>query len=138
MPEIANPQLRGAVDHLITQVTPENVLDVRRVLLQEVVDLQTTIDRYDKQGDYRPTGPAATGGMGTPGVGFHVGHCSGDPISGPAAISFNRKIDGIVDGCKAYVADLNTAAESLAAIARNYDIAEDAIQTSFASVSLTW
>lgn len=138
VPEIANPQLRGAVEHLITQVNPENVLAVRKVILDEVLRLQGVIDRYDKQSSWTATGPNAhaNSSMCTPGAGFHVGRCSMDPISGPAAISFNRKIDAIVDNCKSYIRDLNAAGQKLAEVARAYAISEEQIESSFRSVSL--
>lgn len=135
MAEIGNPQLRGAVDNLVTQVTPDNVLAVRKVLMEEVIRLQKTIKQYELPTDYA-TGPTGTATMGTAGSGFHIGRCSDDPISGPAQISFNRKIDAVVESCRAYVADLNAAADTLADIARGYQYTEDQIANSFPRIKL--
>lgn len=135
VPEIANPQLRGAVDNLITQVTPENILDVRKVLLDEAAHLRETIRKHEQPGGFAPTGPGGTPEMGTPGSGFWVGRCSDDPISGPAALSFNTKIQKVVQNCKDYVSDLEAAGEQLAQIARGYGLTEDAIRTSFTQVA---
>ncbi|RZT88095.1 hypothetical protein EV383_5031 [Pseudonocardia sediminis] len=137
MAEIVNPHLRGAVDHLMTQVTPENVLGVRKVLLQEVRRLRDTIDRYENPSDFAGE-PEAPGRMGTPASGFRIGRCSDDPVSGPAQISFQRKIDAVVGDCKRYVADLNTAAEGLKDVARRYSLTEEQIEQSFESVKLRW
>lgn len=135
MAEITNPQLRGAVEHLVAQVTPENVLDVRNVLMQEVVRLQMVIKRYDMPSDFA-TEPADSGLMGTAGSGFRIGRCSDDPVSGPAQVSFNRKIMAIIDNCRAYVADLYSAADTLADIARSYQYSEDEIARSFPRIGL--
>lgn len=137
MAEIGNPQLRGAVDNLITQVTPDNVLGVRRVLLEEVQRLRDVIDANHQPSDY-DIAPGGGRGMGQPGVGFTIGRCSDDPISRPAQISFQRKIDAVVAQCRQYVTDLNSAAESLADIARRYDYTEEQIEGSFKSASLQW
>ncbi|MET0188242.1 MAG: hypothetical protein ABW212_04530 [Pseudonocardia sediminis] len=103
---------------------------VRQVLLDEACTLRDLIARYDITGDYQPTGgidPAA----GRPGVGFTVGLCSGDPVSAPAAVSFNRKIGGVVANCRAYVADLFVSCEHLASVARTYGVTDEAIAESF-------
>lgn len=122
----------------MTQVTPENVLGVRRVLLEEVERLRDEIKRNDLPSDYATAPEPTAGRMGTPGSGFYIGRCSDDPISGPAQISFNRKIEAVVDSCKKYVSDLNVAGEKLADVARRYSITDEEIQQSFASVKLPW
>lgn len=131
--EIRDPGLRGSVDHLMTQVTPDNVLAVRRVLLNEANELYEAVARYDRQVSLAPTGPGAevNAAGGRPGAGFEIGLCSGDPVSQPAAISFNRKIRKIVDGYYSYIADLFAAADQLRTVARNYRLSEDQISASF-------
>ena len=70
------------------------------------------------------------GRMGSPGHGVWIGRCSDDPISGPAQVSFNRKINTMLRPCWQYIWDLRTGGDQLAEAARRYGHTEDEIAAS--------
>lgn len=124
VPRIANRVLQDSVDNVIMQVNQDNVLGVRKVLLEEAERLDEAIN----DAVYAPASPPLSGRMGEPGHGVWVGRCSDDPISGPAQISFNRKIAAAIEQCRDYVDGLGVAGEQLGVVAQQYGFTEDEIQ----------
>lgn len=129
VPQIANPALQSSVDHVLMQVNPENVLGVRKVLIEEAELLAKEIRKVANV----PAPLPLPGRMGQPGYGVWVGRCSDDPVSGPAQISFNRKIAQAIEEAWKYVEDLGLAGEQLGAAARRYGYTENEIQSHFSS-----
>ncbi|MDN5918015.1 MAG: hypothetical protein L0I76_23460 [Pseudonocardia sp.] len=127
VPRIANAHLQSSIDHVLMQVDRDTVLKARAVLMQEADELEDAMTRAT--GGAPPT--ALPGRMGQPGHGVWVGRCSDDPISGPAQISFNRKIDAVLEPCRQYIRDLRISGEQLGAAARRYGYTEDEIRDSF-------
>lgn len=131
VPRIANPDLQASVDGVLLQVNPENVLGIRKVLIEEAVQLEQAL----KDATDAPPPPPLLGRQGQPGYGVWVGRCSDDPISGPAQVSFNRKIAEVVQNCRAYIDGLALAGEQVGAAAKLYGFTEDEIQSNFKSFS---
>lgn len=104
-------QLAADLNHLGAQVTPENVLGVRNVLLGEWTRLTEGMVRY--------------------GFAIHIGLCGKDPVSPTAQTAFNRAIDAHRDHAFQYVGALRAAAEALGETARAYGHAENEIARSF-------
>jgi uncharacterized protein YukE len=103
--------LNLAVYEVNLQVTPENVLDVRKVLLQEA-------DRLLKA-----AGPAEM-------MTQFVGPCGGDPVSQQASIAFGERIAIMAQQCRDYANGLKNAGNSLDQIARSYGYTDEQIQDS--------
>ncbi|WP_028937844.1 hypothetical protein [Pseudonocardia spinosispora] len=93
-----------------TEVTPENVLRVRAVLLAEA----------DRLG--RSIGPAEPDGW--------VGACGGDPLSSDARSAFNERIEATRERCRGQVDRLRVAGHSLEDVARSYGHTDAAIAAS--------
>lgn len=129
VPRITNRALQDSVDDVIMQVNRDNVLGVRKVLIEEAEGLDKAIN----DAVYAPASPPLPGRMGVPGHGVWVGRCSDDPISGPAQISFNRKIAAVIQPCRDYVDGLGIAGEQLGEVAKQYGYTEDEIQEHFRS-----
>jgi hypothetical protein len=106
--------LGAAVRNVHLQVTPENVLDVRKVLLQEAERLLNHAQRATAQSQF-------------------VGLCGGDPVSQQASLAFNQRIALLVEQCREYGNQLKFAGESLNAVAENYGYSEQQIESSFRS-----
>lgn len=127
VPRIANTALQESVDGVLMQVDRDTVLRARAVLMQEADELEEAMREATAA---RPE-MRLPGRMGSPGQGVWVGRCSDDPISGPAQISFNRKIDAMLKPCWQYIYDLRTGGEQLAEAARRYGYTEDEVLASF-------
>lgn len=126
-PRIANAALQASVDGVLMQVDRDTVLKARAVLLHEADELEEAMREATAA---RPE-MRLPGGMGSPGQGVWVGRCSDDPISGPAQLSFNRKIDALLQPCWQHIHDLRTGGEQLAEAARRYGYTEGEILASF-------
>jgi hypothetical protein len=101
----------AAFDELGMQVTPENVLAVRAVLMEEATELEVLLKREL--------------------FGFRVEELGGDPVSKYAAAGFNELNERYLAQCTEYVETLKRAGAHLAATARAYGIAESEIEASF-------
>ena len=97
------------------QVTPDNVLSVRKVLLEEA-------DRL-----IRSAKPTATP---------VVGLCGGDPLSRDAQAAFNDRIERLLRTCAQHGNELKSAGAALAATARHYGYTEEQIEASLRSIDL--
>lgn len=98
----------------LMNVTPENVLQARAVVLAEAESLMQFVnDRF---------GPTAQ----------LVGLCGGDPISQDAQELFTKKIrENVLVPSQQYIQKLQDIAEHLAATARSYGFTEQRISDSF-------
>lgn len=111
-----NPTEQGsAIDSLRMQVTPENVLRVRAVLLAEA-------DRFDGS-----IGPSEPDGW--------VGRCGGDPLSSDARSAFNARIEAVHRRCQNQVEQLRAAGHSLEDVARTYGHTDADIAASYRALS---
>ncbi|MBW0103757.1 hypothetical protein [Pseudonocardia sp. KRD291] len=129
VPRIADPALQSSVDHMLMQVDRDTVLKARAVLMQEAEELEEAMRRATRRTRSTPL----PGRQGEPGCGVWVGRCSDDPVSGPAQISFNRKIDAVLEPCWRYIADLRTGGQQLAEAAEQYGYTETEVADSFRS-----
>ncbi|RZT88221.1 hypothetical protein EV383_5159 [Pseudonocardia sediminis] len=127
VPRITNPALQSSVDDVLMQVDRDTVLKARDVLLTEAAELDKQLSVVMK----KPASTPLPGRMGEPGHGVWIGRCSDDPVSGPAQLSFNTKIEAMLQPCSAYIADLRLAGEQLAEAARQYGHTDDAIYKDF-------
>lgn len=125
------PPLQESVDGVIMQVNRDTVLRAANVFRDEAASLKEEMVRATTRTDRAVTDGSGLYPMCTPGRGVYVGECSKDPVSGPAAISFNRKIDAMLKPCWDYIAGLETAALQLHDVARRYGYMEDEIANSF-------
>lgn len=107
--------LSSAVADVNLQVTPENVLDVRNVLLTEADRLRTF------------------GGQNMM-MAQLVGRCGGDPISDEAQAAFSQRIGVLVQQCQQYSDQLRDAGNALDAVAKQYGYSEEQIESSFKSI----
>lgn len=129
VPRITNHALQESVDAVLMQVDRDTILRARAVLLHEADQLDDELYRATSP---MPTGPLQ-GRMGEPGHGVWIGRCSDDPISGPAQISFNAKIDAALQPCRDYIRDLRIAGEQLGTAALRYGYTEEEVRASFRS-----
>jgi uncharacterized protein YukE len=109
-----HPVLAAELAHLDLQVTPENVLQVAGALRAEADYLGRELRSARRDGQ-----------VGEPGE---------DPVSRPAAVAFNAKIDAMWNRVQEYVDVLSVTADRLAATARDYGHSDEAIQRAFDSV----
>jgi hypothetical protein len=105
--------LGSALDALGLTVTPENVLEVRKVLLAEADRLWRGLDVEGRR--------------------CRVDLCGGDPVSYDAMHAFNHRIEAFLDTVRARVQSLRNAAEVLADAARRYGRTEEQVSRSFTS-----
>ena len=110
----AHPVLAAELAHLGLQVTPQNVLQVAGALRAEADYLGREL-----------RGARRDGQVGEPGE---------DPVSRPAAVAFNAKIDAMWNRVQEYIDVLGAAADRLAATARDYGHSDEAIQRAFDAV----
>jgi len=103
--------LAGSLDALGLQVNRDNVLQVRNALKTESVRLNQLMQLH--------------------GRGLEVGECGPDPVSGPAAELFNKKVKALAGQCMGYVQALADAADVLIRSARAYGYNEEQIKASF-------
>lgn len=129
VPRIANTALQESVDGVLMQVDRDTVLKARAVLMQEADDLEAAMLEATNQ----PRSWPLPGRQGEPGRGVWIGRPSDDPISGPAQISFNRKINAMLQPCWQYIWDLRTGGEQLGEAAKRYGYTEAEIADSFRS-----
>jgi uncharacterized protein YukE len=108
--------LSSAVSNVNLQVTPDNVLDVRKILLQEAERLQ------------RVSGINLTTTQ-------LVGLCGGDPVSQQAQVAFSQRIELRIQQCRDYANELQRAGNSLEQVAKNYGYNEEQIEASFKSIN---
>jgi hypothetical protein len=106
------PSLAAAIANVHVQVTPENVLEVRRVLLSEAENLMNA---------------GVQDIVATKIVGF----CGGDPISKQAAPAFSSRIAALVRHYQDYARQLRAAGNALELTARDYGYTEAEILLSF-------
>lgn len=104
--------LGAAVRNVHLQVTPDNVLAIRKVLLQESERLLNIANKN-----------MATAQL--------VGLCGGDPVSAQAQIAFSQRIAALMDRCQQYGLELQTAGASLSDVAKSYGYTEQQIEVSF-------
>ncbi|MFC5995996.1 hypothetical protein ACFQE5_17460 [Pseudonocardia hispaniensis] len=104
-------QFQSAVDSLRMQVDRDTVLQARAALLEETLRLRRALLVH-----------ASDEGIGL---------CGGDPISPVAAQAFNERIGALLEHCRRYTDDLETAGHTLGEIARRYGHTEDDIARSF-------
>ncbi|MEJ3658417.1 hypothetical protein WEH80_36215 [Actinomycetes bacterium KLBMP 9759] len=109
------PELDAAVASVALQVTRDNVLKARAVLMAEA-------DRLDQVVD--------TAKQNNPGVGL----CGGDPVSRDASKAFNERIEMLFAQCRQYNQDLRAAASALDATARTYGYTDEEIADSYRKV----
>lgn len=129
MPRITNSALQSSIDDVLTQVDRDTVLRARAVLMQEADDLE----REMRKATEFPHSWPLPGRQGEPGRGVWIGRPADDPISGPAQISFNRKIDAMLQPCWQYIADLRTGGAQLGEAAKQYGYTETEVAESFRS-----
>jgi hypothetical protein len=98
------------------EVSPDNVLDIRKVML-------TCAARMLKYGG----GDAIQGRW--------VGECAQDPVSKLAAVAFNKRIAIMAKRNWEFGKQLKAAGDSLERIARDYGYTEEQIQASFKSIT---
>lgn len=91
-------------------VTPENILGVRAVVLQEATDLKETLD-YETQYAMRPA-------------------LGGDPVSGDMSVAFNPITHELMGQAREHIKSLFALCEELAATARSYGHTEADITAS--------
>lgn len=104
--------LRADLAQLLTQVTPENVMQMHHALQAEARRMGDDLWKYG-----RP---------------YRVGLAAEDPVSEPAASGFNGKIDQTVAQTQVYVDEMQSAANQLVIIAQRYGHSEQEIKNSFA------
>ncbi len=105
---------QAAINGVLLQVNPDNVLQARAALLTEVERFRNRIR------EIRQYGPQL------------IGRCGGDPISGAAQDLFNQKIQRYaVTPAMQYADELQRGADQLAEVARSFGIAEQRITDSF-------
>ncbi len=113
LPDTWRRSLNASVNALRMQVTPENVLAVRGVLLAESDRLMVSVNR-------------ASGARG--------GVCGGDPVSRDARQAFGERVATLVAQARQYADELGRAGRSLDQIARNYGLTEQQIAASYQRV----
>jgi hypothetical protein len=104
--------LAAAIANVHVQVTPENVLEVRKALLSEAEKFLTL-------------------GFESSMITKYVSLCGGDPISEQASDAFGARINALVEHCREYGTRLRDAGNSLEGIARGYGYTESQIASSF-------
>ena len=103
--------MSAAVDALAMQVDRDTVLQARKVILDEALRLRI----QTQSGTFLD----------------HVGRCGGDPVSEDASIAFTHRIGVLIGSCLRHAEDLESAAATLADVARRYGFTEDEITASF-------
>jgi hypothetical protein len=112
-PTTTEQQVAADLDHLGTQVNPDNVLQIRNIVLGAAQRLDDAL--Y------------------TQGRNIHVGPPGGDPISRRAAEILSIKSRALIDELRSHVEAYRRAGENLGQIARNYGHTEQSINDSFKS-----
>ncbi|HEY9415353.1 MAG TPA: hypothetical protein VIQ30_11385, partial [Pseudonocardia sp.] len=98
-------------------VTPENVLGVRAVVMQEATDLQNMLRREERNAILPRLG--------------------GDPVSGDMSAAFNVVTHGLFARAREHIDSLFALGEELAATARSYGETEDEVAASFARTEVS-
>jgi hypothetical protein len=109
--------LAGSLDALGLQVNRDNVLQVRNALKTEFDRLRRLMALHAPM--------------------LRVGECGPDPVSGPAALLFNDKVQALTGQCTGYVEALGDAADALEQTARAYGYNEGQIVASFTAFQAT-
>jgi hypothetical protein len=102
----------AALSNVLLQVTPENVLEVRKTLL-------TAAERLKDYWVQTVVGAE------------YVGLCGGDPVSEQAAIAFSDRIAQTTDSISVFGIELRRAGEQLSELARAYGYSEAQVEASF-------
>lgn len=98
-------------------VTPENILGVRAVVLQEATDLKETLD-YETQYAMLPA-------------------LGGDPVSGDMSAAFNPVTRELLGHAREHIKSLFALCEELVATARSYGHTEAAITASLGQTEVS-
>jgi hypothetical protein len=109
----------AALSAVLLQVTPENVLEVRRVVL----------DAADRLKSYLTTNLLTA---------EYVGLCGGDPVSEQARLAFSDRISQITANVSMFGLQLLRAGDQLTSIAEAYGFAEGELAASFTSFDAGW
>lgn len=117
-PEPFNDAMRADLDHLLFQVTPDNILHIHHTLAAEATLIRVEVAKAHN--------------------GSVVGIAAKDPVSKPAADAFNAKIEHLLDQGAAYGDALDAMAEHLKRIAASYGHTEDEINASFHRFSVRY
>ncbi|HEY1972117.1 MAG TPA: hypothetical protein VGH89_29470 [Pseudonocardia sp.] len=105
--------MRADLDHLLFQVTPDNILHIHHTLAAEATLIRVEVWRAES--------------------GATVGIAAKDPVSRPAAEGFNRKIERLLRQCADYGRALQETADQLKQMATNYGHTEAEIERSFSA-----
>ncbi|MBB6377984.1 hypothetical protein BKA01_005244 [Pseudonocardia eucalypti] len=108
-------RMQAALNHVRMQVTPENILKVRAIFLQESERVLRILEGLRRVGV----------------VGGGVGLCGDDPLSPQAAEAFNRRIGHELDQAGLYGKRLREVGEELGRMASSYGFTEADIRASF-------
>lgn len=104
-------RMRAAINHVRMQVNPENILQVRKLFLEEAERVLAFVTTCEKDTEY-------------------VGLCGGDPLSPEAADALNRRIRHELLQARRYGSQLESAGRSLERTAREYGYTEAQIKAS--------
>jgi hypothetical protein len=105
--------MAASLDHVGLQVTPDNVLAVRRALLQEAERLQSELEKHGRD--------------------VTVRRCGEDPVSADAAAAFTPRLQAMVRQAMLVPAMLRAAGDRLGEAARAYGHTDAEIAASFAT-----
>lgn len=94
------------------QVSPENILGLYAVVMEEVTRLELSLVNFRMHHQMAPK----------PGS---------DPVSGPAAAGFQELTSELLARCRTSIRELHTVADGLANAARTYGHSEMQIKASF-------
>ena len=108
------PSPRPGVPGADLQVSRENVLEVRSVLLGEAERLLDSIRSATFRRDW-------------------VGPCGDDPVSAEASAAFDARIRVVVQRCQRYALQLKEAGTALEEIARDYGYTDAQLAASLTS-----
>jgi hypothetical protein len=104
-------RLAADLDHLGMQVTPQNVLQIRNIVLGAAQRLDDALYRLGRN--------------------IRVGPPGGDPISQPAADELNRRSQALLAEYRVQINAYHNAGQYLGQIARDYGYTEQSITDSF-------
>ncbi|HEX4249367.1 MAG TPA: PE domain-containing protein [Pseudonocardia sp.] len=96
------------------QVSRENVLEVRSVLLGEADRLLDSIRSASSRRGW-------------------VGPCGGDPVSAEASAAFDARIRLVLEQCQRYALELKRAGDALDQVARGYGYTDAQLAASLTS-----
>jgi hypothetical protein len=102
----------AAMAHFGMQVSPENILGLYAVVMEEVTRLELSLMNFQMRHQSVP-------------------ELGGDPVSAPAAAGFQEVTSELLANCRRSIKELQAVADGLARTARAYGNSEAQIKASF-------